>query len=374
MRAGGTSCSQVKCATLLVAQALMSAPIDLDGCIDRSCGLPYPDWDAIRERIEAAIELSARPAVWTSVARQWLEELCEVYGREHYSIEETENFLIFSWLPRRQVDLVARMCEYCRERMLAGMPTLAATASPGKEILIACYHAEDYYGYVSAYHEEGEYGGSGGMQIRDGYPHIVVRGKEYNQIEPVIAHELTHAYLSHRSLPLWIEEGLAQMIESEITSLRPPLEIRAERKREHLEHWRKHGLDAFWRGSSFSAPDESQMLSYELAEILLRLLFLDFRPRWLGFDQRPRLRLMSFLENARQEDYGQAAASTHLGYDLGILASNFLGSGEWSPGETSPGGTANLPPQSPFPGLAINPRRLPSGNCRYLCSLVSFDR
>ena len=148
-------------------------------------------------------------------------------------------------------------------------------------------------------------------------------------VHRILAHELTHAALSHLRLPQWIEEGLAQIAEHDVTGEGLSFDFRRVRKQK--EHWRTCGLNLFWSGEAFHSSDESQEFGYQFAEILVRLLLEDFRPRWFGFDQRPLESLMAFLKSARQEDAGQAAAQEHLGMTLGQLAARSLGPGSWEP-------------------------------------------
>src|SRR5262249_41508680 len=153
-------------------------------------------------------------------------------------------------------------------------------------------------------------------------------GAELALLENTLAHELTHASLSHLSLPQWVEEGLAQMFEHDMTG-RSLLLVNEEMAREHKRYWKKHNLDLFWRGEGFSRPDKGQRLSYQLAEMLLRLLCEDHRPRWFGLDKGPQRRFFAFLCEADASDCGEAAAREHLRFGLGELAARFLGTGDW---------------------------------------------
>lgn len=213
---------------------------------------------------------------------------------------------------------------------MASLPENARLSAPGKQVVIAIADRERYYDYVAHFYEEGEYGGTGGLHVREGYPHTVAHGRMFHELEAVIAHELTHAALYPLDMPVWIEEGLTQSNECQIAG-RAPLVVDNEVADEQKGFWRSEGLDDFWRGSSFHRPDEGQKLSYQLSEILLRLLFEDFRPRWFGFDKEPRRKLSAFLGSARSDDCGQAAAEEHLGMTIGQLAAKFLGRGDWEP-------------------------------------------
>ncbi len=176
----------------------------------------------------------------------------------------------------------------------------------------------------------GKYGASVGVQIRRGYPHIAMLGSKLFGLEATLAHELTHVALQHLSMPFWLEEGFTQMFEHRLTG-RQVLEVGTKLALRHKKNWSRRGLNAFWQGDGFVSPGKIQELSYQLAEILNRLLVAESQPRWFGWVREPQRRFLAFVKNAKAEDCGEAACREHLGYDLGDLAAKFLGPGDWSP-------------------------------------------
>ena len=72
-------------------------------------------------------------------------------------------------------------------------------------------------------------------------------------------------------------------------------------------------------------------MSYQLAEVLMRLLVADHRPRWFGLSRERQRRFFAFLQEADRTDCGEAAAQEHLGFGLEQLANQFLGPGDWAP-------------------------------------------
>jgi hypothetical protein len=163
--------------------------------------------------------------------------------------------------------------------------------------------------------------------VRVGYPHVALFGKELYALENTLAHELTHVALHRWTMPQWIEEGLAQMFEHDMTG-RGVLMLDSEKVARHKRFWQKHGLDAFWSGSGFHAPGKLQELSYQLAEIVVRLMVEDARPRWFGLAREQQQRFFAFLRSAAAEDCGAAACEEHLRVPLGALAARFLGTSE----------------------------------------------
>ena len=56
----------------------------------------------------------------------------------------------------------------------------------------------------------------------------------------------------HRlSMPQWVEEGLAQVFDREITGAGTTM-LSGEMAQRHKQYWAQHGLEAFWSGEGFS--------------------------------------------------------------------------------------------------------------------------
>ena len=307
----------------------MSDELDITDAITWEDGLPRPQWDLLADWVETHEDFDAQRDAWTAVARQWLTVLGPALGRG-YEVAETDEFLGLAPQADGVGPSLLRFAERCRSQLLSILGGVTDFVVPGKQAVVALGSEADYYRYISLYYPEGEHGGSAGLHIREGYPHIALRGNVPWARETVLAHELTHAALHHLGLAQWIEEGLAQMFEHDMTG-RALLELDPEKAAEHKRYWKKHGLDAFWRGEGFSRSGKVQELSYQLAEILLRLLVEDSRPRWFGLVKEPRQRFYAFLRAARVADCGAASCRNNLGFGLSDLAAKFLGPGEWEP-------------------------------------------
>jgi hypothetical protein len=124
---------------------------------------------------------------------------------------------------------------------------------------------------------------------------------------------------------LWLDEGVAQVIER-IVVARDGFTIDNIQVEQHRMYWSPRKLQDFWSGCSFGQPDAGQRLSYQLAEVLVRNLLQDHRPRFVDF-----------LAHARQADCGEDAAREYLGMSLGNCAATFLGPGDWKPRVTDAG-------------------------------------
>jgi len=282
--------------------------------------LPCPNWDIIEQWIEKQ-PAAAQEEAWNDVAQQWLERLSQAAGNGYAWCEGKRTLVLAPKEDRLFRNLID--CGDTSQRTLIGLlPGIAEFRTPGKLIVLAWQGRDDYYRYVGRFHGEGTFGASGGMHIREDHPHIAICHVRGTQSTTILAHETTHASLAHLDLPEWLEEGLAQMFENDMTG-RPPLLLDPKQAAKHRKHWHKHGLDAFWSGAGFHRAGDVQELSYQLAEILVRLLISDHRPGW--FSSAKRKKLLAFLADAKNADAGRDAALAHLEYDLDELAAKFLG-------------------------------------------------
>ena len=220
--------------------------------------------------------------------------------------------------------------ERCRDGVVAILGDIAKFIGPGKGVVIVLNGTEKYYNYVAHRTPEGLQGTSAGMQIRTGYPHIAMNAGLQEQSASILAHETLHTALMHLTLPQWVEEGLAMMFQHDMSAC-GLLQLDQEMANEHKKYWRKHSLDSFWRGDGFHRAGKVQKLSYQLAEILMRLLVEEHRPRWFSFSKERQKKLFQFLRFAEVVDCGAESAQSHLGMTLSEIAGKFLGPGEWEP-------------------------------------------
>ncbi len=305
----------------------MEVNVDISDAFVMADGVPRPNWEVIREVAERVDTADAHD-VWTEIARQWLARLASALG-EMYDVAKSDNFLGLLRRTESASKIVMPFAEACRRTLKKTLGGVAEFPGRGKTVVLVLEDSGTYYNYIAAFYPEGQFGSSGGIQIREGYPHVVMYGvPEF--LQPTLAHELMHASLSHLTHPLWLEEGLAQMFEHDMTG-RGLLVVTSEVARKHKKYWHKNGLSGFWSGEGFGRPGKIQELSYQLAEILMRLIVEECRPRWFGLDRSRQQKFFSFLRAANAADCGEAAANEHLGRSLGDLAATFLGPGVWSP-------------------------------------------
>lgn len=281
---------------------------------------PIPDWEA--HAANEPGEERERDAYWTAAAEAWLERLGSAFG-PGFSVSHSPGFLLLSSLPSRRRDLVLGYCERTRKAILRNLEGIAAPSGHGKHVLVVVDDADQYYDYVSNYYpERGEFAYSGGMFVHAGYGHFVLIAKDLDAMEPVIAHELTHALLAHLPIPAWLNEGLAVNTEHLLVphlahpsnALYTPMEM----AQKHARYWNAETIQAFWCGQSFLRPDDGNALSYDLAQKMVALAARDY----------PRFR--AFCASATYEDSGDGASREHYGEPIDHLLECVLEPGPWA--------------------------------------------
>jgi hypothetical protein len=201
------------------------------------------------------------------------------------------------------------------ERALAG---LANTGGLGPHVILVFENDAEYYEYIAPYYPAGHYAVSTGVYLDEGYGPFALPRREPALLEPVVAHELTHALLSHLPLPRWVDEGVAVNLES-VLCPRSARRLELNWLERHKRWWNSKSVQLYWSGRAFHIPVKLAELSYELAWVWVRSLAEDYET------------FRAFALEASSHDAGQASAIKHLGGRLGHQFEAFLGQGEWDP-------------------------------------------
>lgn len=294
---------------------------DRDDWFDESHGFPRPNWDAIHEWMEIYAQDANLEDAWQQVVRQWMARLQRTMGGT-YTPAETENFVLFSDLDAKTQRRLLEFMERSRAQMLRVLGDISPEDAFGKHVLLRFSNPDAYYRYVSHFHADGDYAGSVGMFLADGYHHIVyTQNWSPDEERRTMVHELSHNLVGHLSLPPWLNEALAMAFEGDLAGdVRGPLT--RELADRHREYWDERTIQEFWRGASFADVD-GQELAYSLAQVLLRLIHTEIQPSPEEF--------RAFVVQADWGDAGAAAAREHLDVELADLVAAFLGEGEWEP-------------------------------------------
>lgn len=287
---------------------------------------PILDWDAAQAWVDAIPDAQDKAEAWARLEHAWLLHMQATVGPD-YSLRQNESAFLLSTLDRNVATATLAFMSRTLQRVERVLDGIAHVPEWGKDILIVFDDEEGYYRYVSQYYpSEGEFAASGGMYINSGCGHFATMKSDLRAIEPVIAHEMTHGCLSHLPIPAWLNEGLAVNTEQRLCGTLPPLFTPREMHEKHRAFWGDAEIQQFWSGKSFLRNDDGNMLSYDLARIMVSQMSAD----WASFQR--------FVQNADSQDAGAAAASEYLDLELGAVASVLLErepTAHWSPDPTA---------------------------------------
>jgi hypothetical protein len=286
-------------------------PFPIVNHLKRFNGYPIVDWQTVTDWVNGCKPVRRRATAWTACERAWLLHFRDALGPQFRLDESRTAFLLSSLQP----NVAAAALEFMRRaprRIALILEELAQVRPWGKEILIVFADSEAYYRYAAHYYpKKGEFALSGGMHIDSGCSHYVSPRNDLAQIEPMVAHEMTHGCLGHLPLPLWLNEGLAVNTERRVAGARSSLPT-PELHAQHQRFWSAGRIQQFWSGKSFDRQDEGNKLSYDLARIIVEQLAKD----WASFKR--------FVLHSNGADSGAAAARDCLRLDLGDVVLRLL--------------------------------------------------
>lgn len=280
----------------------------------------HPDWDAIAAEIDEKVPSGGRSRIWKIVAHEWAERLRRQLGGE-YQLTESDEFMLISEHSEKDQKEALRFFEEVSAAISEDLPEKNGEHY-GRTLVMIFSQPDDYYEYISYFYREGEFPTSGGICLyRDGYMHIAILMEEGASYEAVFVHEMTHGFLCHRPVPLWLNEALALRME-EVLLGNSTVSLNPERFALHKELWNAETIQEFWSGASWQQPDLGS-LSYDLALIVWHDLEVEQKAG-------PKL-IKEFIDKARWDDAGQVACREVFGVELGALVTAFLGEGNWEP-------------------------------------------
>lgn len=284
--------------------------------------LPVPDWSTVGTWVSSIPDPSAQAEAWAKAELAWLAHLQVALG-SHYHVAQHDYALLLSPLEPKVAAATVQFMTKTLTRIVKVLDGVAKAPEWGKDILLVFEDEDTYYRYASRYYpEDGEFAFSSGMHINFGCSHFATFQAELRAIEPVVAHEMTHGCLGHLTIPAWLNEGIAVNTERRLCP--PPAQQYTPQQLHwmHQQFWTEETIQEFWSGKSFLRPDEGNLLSYDLARILVE----QFSGNWESF--KP------FVHQAQLEDSGHGAASRILGVELGSAVASLFdlqASSSWSP-------------------------------------------
>jgi hypothetical protein len=288
---------------------------ELDMGFEEVEGFSRPNWKLIQEFLQNHVPKDDLSPAWDYIVAKWLEQLTADLGGG-CKIRRSHSFYCLSDLDAETTRTLLTHAEFVADTIRVSLGNAAWTGYNGKHVLLLFSDADDYFSYISYYHGEGSHILSSGVFIRKGYAHIALPYVNTFSAEHILVHELAHNLLCHLPIPLWLNEGLAVMIEGQLS--RRPLIVDYELADRHRTHWNEANIQTFWAGKSYDVPGDESELSYSLGAILVMLL-----SEKAGF--------ADFIKAADWRDAGQDAAINVLEQDLGEVLGGFLGPGNWRP-------------------------------------------
>jgi len=277
--------------------------------------LPRMNWDAIRAWVDKHVPEPDRPQAWADIVDQWLAVLNKALGNQYQTVA-TESLVVFAPRDYELAESLLRHAESGIAAITDALGALATESQIGPLVILLFADDDTYTDYIWPFFREGEYGASAGVCVRQGYVHIAAHATSDNSVQRTVLHEIKHACLSHLTLPLWLEEGVTQLAAEAGIGTWARFHLDAKTASDIRRYWRENGLGNFWWGRGFYLPDEGQLHSYRLSQVLFHLLIADHRRQ-----------LPDFVRHAHRGDAGESAAREYLGRGLADLAAQFLGEG-----------------------------------------------
>ena len=325
------------------ARAALLAPGWLEPFLDREDGFARVRWKEVTSFLVERLPAAELHEAFNAAAREWVLALVDG-PRSAYRVHESQHFLLLSppqtevaprgrlakWLlpaERDEAELLLQFAERSRRRILEELlPGIASAWGRGKHVVLRFENLDEYYSYIAPFYpRQGNFAGSGGVFLglgsgtpHHGYGHFVLASRRREHGQPVLAHELTHNLLAMLTLPLWVDEGLATNAEATLTDGQA-LRVTPEDLAEHRATWSGGGIQDFWSGVAFHAPDQTCRLAYQLAQMGVRAL------------SRDPARFRAFALAAQASDGGEAAFGAAFGGGLDSLVEQMLGAGDWAP-------------------------------------------
>lgn len=284
-------------------------------------GLLHLDDERVEEWVDVSFPLEGRRDAWNRVCANWLDRLAEALPGNYRGIE-SDHFFLVADLDKGRRDGLIHLAERAWKTLKESLGSAARLSGPGKQVVLAFNNRKTMFQFAGPYLPEGKLASFAGLYIRQVCPLILIQ--DTGGATSTLVHELLHAAVSHLLLPQWLEEGLAQAFEVD-HGVTPEFLLTPEDAKKCRAYWRKRGLERFWSGEGFHRAGRCITESYRLAQILARLLLDDAKPGWWGLGRARQQKLIRFLETARVDDAGDAAARDALGYGIVSLAERFLG-------------------------------------------------
>jgi hypothetical protein len=306
--------------------------LDIKDAFEVVHGLPRAKWKLLRERVcQVSGKDQPTDEDWSQIQRHWLKDVGKAAGTE-FGIIESPRFMLLA--PRAdEAEWMLQIAEEAQDKVIAALGARPAAPIVGKIPILKFMGEALYRQHVRYYTVDDKPGNSDGICIRD-HGEIHVALPALRTIRTVLPHELVHVHLGALRLPVWLNEGVAQIV-----ARRWKYDLTAELESEARLYWRTRGLQQFWSGEAWNAarPGEGVAFAYIFSERLTKDI------RALGESDFKR-----FLNAADVRDAGEAACQQVYGFGLQVWVQKLLGAGDWTP-------KGEFPTSEIAPGKSLGP-------------------
>ncbi len=229
--------------------------------------------------VEQGLSEAQKHDAWHQIAKTWLSWLADGC-KTAYQQSESKEFLVFAPANYADRDALHAFLESSYQTILHHLPGITSPEGYGKHLVILLHDNDHFQRYLGYFYQQSSLPMTcdDGVFVNDGYGQLVLRAHPLADLASTIAHELTHACLTHLALPVWLDEGLADYMEDHLCGS-APFYLNDDAIGQHQAFWTPTKAQQFWQGRSFFADDDEHCgLSYHLARALVQTLLADYPP------------------------------------------------------------------------------------------------
>jgi len=293
---------------------------EIDGAFTLCDGFSRPEWSVIVKTLREHCSSEERLAAWAEAISQWAGRWETELGADYWLTDSGSIFLL------SELDGEAAERTLQKANKIAGIirGTFGSLAWEGRpQTFIVHVTDESLAGRFADAVTSPDPPNNLQSAALACAPHwLLITSPDESVRADEIASDFSWSCLSHLQLPGWLCSGVGSHLVRVIRSARGlgvPELFNPDLIQNHRRFWFEDTIQSFWAATCATEHPEYVDLYHDLANILVY------------FIQEKTTNLADFLRCANPYDAGQAAARVCLKTDLGVLAGQFLGPGQWAP-------------------------------------------
>ena len=303
---------------------------DIPGALSTINGLPRVDWLRLTQWVLDELPEPEWETALSELTEQWLEQIAETLEGAYEGFE-SDRFFILTDGGRTYASDLAQTAERALREIFEALPEIAHVDPYRKLACLAFHDSRLYYDYVDHADEVGDLLLPDGGFVPLGREQFAIVAAREGLKEEGLVTEIARCCLFQRVLPLWLEEGVKQLLVEDVLGYHSGADpedapansgdafrVDLAGQDQHQAFWKDKGLRRFWQGHSFGDEEGGSVMSLELSQVLTANLA-----------GRGRADYRRFIASASPLDGGDLALRDIYGFGLGELAARFLGPGEW---------------------------------------------